>query len=60
MPAEEKDEEVVFLRDRVDQLQAQVKILQAQLRKGSRRPRYSLRERLAIICLCLAKTRTPF
>ena len=49
MHAEEKDKEIIFLRDRVSRLQAQVKILQAQLRQNSRKPRYSLRERLAII-----------
>ena len=50
MDADEKDKEIIFLRDRVNRLQDQVEILQAQLRKSSRRRRYALRERLLIIC----------
>ena len=48
-PDDSKDKEILFLPDRVEQLQSQVEILQKQRCKAGRRPRYTLRERLAVI-----------
>ena len=47
-PDEDKDKEIVFLRDRVEQLQSQVEILR-QLHKPDNTTRYTLRERFNII-----------
>jgi transposase-like protein len=41
--------EILFLKDRVYQLEMQVSILQRHLRKKGRKPRYSVRERLLIL-----------
>ena len=48
-PGDSKDEEILLLRDRVEQLQSQVEILQKQLRRPTAKPRYTIRERLAVI-----------
>lgn len=48
MDAEAKDKELLFLRDRVHQLQAHVSILQKRTRK-KKLSRYTVRERLAIL-----------
>lgn len=44
-----KDKEILFLRDRVEQLQSQVEILQKQRHKPGKKPRYDIRERLLVI-----------
>lgn len=49
MNADAKDKELLFLRDRVCQLETQVSILQNRIRKREKRPRYTLRERLFIL-----------
>jgi putative transposase len=49
MPIDEKDKEIVFLRDRVHQLETQVKILQKRNHAPSKKPRYTLQERLFIL-----------
>jgi putative transposase len=41
--------EILFLKDRVYQLEMQASILQKYLRKKGRKPRYSVRERLLIL-----------
>jgi len=46
MDADSRDKELLFLRDRVHQLQSQVSILQKRIRKKKKHPRYTLRERL--------------
>jgi len=48
MDADAKDKELLFLRDRVHQLQTQVSILQKRTRKKDKN-RYTLRERLFIL-----------
>ena len=50
MDVDSKDKEIIFLRDKVFQLQTQVLILQKGARKKQKNPRYTLRERLFIIC----------
>jgi transposase InsO family protein len=50
MDADAKDKELLFLRDKVHQLQTQVSILQKRIRKREKCPRYTLRERLFILC----------
>lgn len=49
MSIEEKDKEIVFLRDRVEQLELQVSILQNNANKKARNPRYTLAERLHVL-----------
>jgi len=49
MSAEEKDKEIAFLRDRVEQLQMQVSILRKHVNKKARSPRYTVKERLHVI-----------
>ena len=49
MDADAKDKEILFLRDRVFQLETQVSILQKRIRKKEKNPRYTLRERLFIL-----------
>ena len=44
-----KAREILFLKDRVYQLQMQVSILQKQVRKKGKKPRYEVRERLLIL-----------
>ena len=50
MDVNEKDKENLFLRDTVDQLRMQVSILQKGLQKERKNKRYTLREKLFIIC----------
>ena len=50
MDADSKDKEIIFLRDKVFQLKTQVSILQKGAKKKQKKPRYTLRERLFIIC----------
>ncbi len=50
MDVDSKDKEIIFLRDKVFQLQTQVFILQKGAMKKQKNPRYTLRERLFIIC----------
>ena len=45
----EKDKEIIFLRDMVEQLQMQVSILQKGIKKKQKNPRYTLREKLFIL-----------
>ena len=49
MSAEDKDQEILALRDRVYQLETRVAILLKQARSRGRAPRYSLRERLCVL-----------
>jgi transposase InsO family protein len=49
MEANEKDKEILFLRDKVDQQQMQITILQKGLQKKHTNKRYTLREKLFII-----------
>ena len=49
MDADTKDKELLFLRDKVYQLQMQVSILQKRIRKQQKKPRYTIRERLFIL-----------
>jgi len=49
MSIDQKDKEIVFLRDRVEQLELQVSILQKHVGKKARSPRYSLAERLHVL-----------
>jgi hypothetical protein len=47
--ADAKDKELLFLQDRVYQLQTQVSILQKRIKKKEKKPRYTLREKLHIL-----------
>jgi len=49
MDADTKDKEILFLKDKVYQLQMQVSILQKRIQKRQKKPRYTLRERLFIL-----------
>ena len=49
MPISEKDKEILFLRDRVYQLETRLRIFQKQYQSTSGKPRYSLKERLFIL-----------
>lgn len=49
MDIDAKDKEILFLNDRVYQLEMQVSILQKHRRKEGTKPRYSVRERLLIL-----------
>jgi len=49
MDADTKDKEILFLKDRVYQLEMQVSILQKRIKKKQKNPRYTLRERLLIL-----------
>ena len=49
MDADEKDREILFLRDTVYQQQLQIAILQKGLKKNGTGNRYTLREKLYII-----------
>jgi hypothetical protein len=44
MDADAKDKELLFLRDRFDQLKQQISILQKRIRKRVKHPRYTLRK----------------
>ncbi|MHC5092903.1 MAG: hypothetical protein ACYSO2_03265 [Planctomycetota bacterium] len=49
MDVDEKDKEIIFLRDTVDQQQMQITILQKGLQKKQTNKRYTLREKLFIL-----------
>jgi hypothetical protein len=49
MPVDQKDKELVFLRERVRLLETQVSILKKQNQKRTKTPRYSLREQIFIM-----------
>ena len=49
MDVNEKDKEIFFLRDKVDQLEMQVSILQKGIQKKQKNPRYTIREKLFIL-----------
>ena len=49
MDIDTKDKEILFLKDKVYQLQMQVSILQNRVKKRQRKARYTLRERLFIL-----------
>ena len=49
MPGDEKDKEILFLRERVKQLQDQLSFFQKQFVKESKRPRFNISERLFVI-----------
>ena len=49
MDADTKDKEILFLKDKVCQLEMQVSILQKRIQKRQKKPRYTLRERLFIL-----------
>ncbi len=50
MDINDKDKENIFLHDKVYQQQMQITILQKGARKKQKNPRYTIRERLFIIC----------
>ncbi len=50
MDVDIKDKEIIFLRDKVNQQQMQITLLQKGTRKKQKNPRYTLRERLFIVC----------
>lgn len=50
MDADTKDKELLFLRDKVNQQQMQITILQKGLQKKHTNKRYTLREKLFILC----------
>lgn len=50
MDIDEKDKEIIFLRDKVDQQQMQITILQKGIEKRQTNKRYTLREKLFILC----------
>jgi len=50
MDADEKDKEILFLRDTVNQQKLQIAILQKGLQKKNNNKRYKLREKLFILC----------
>ncbi|MHC4122453.1 MAG: DDE-type integrase/transposase/recombinase [Planctomycetota bacterium] len=50
MDVDSKDKEIIFLRDEVNKLKMQVSILQKGLQKKQNNKRYTLREKLFIIC----------
>jgi len=50
MDIDSKDKEIIFLRDKVNQQQMQITILQKGTRKRQKNPRYTIRERYFIIC----------
>ena len=49
MPINEKDKELLFLHDRIYQLETRIEIFQKQYHSTSRKTRYSLKERLFIL-----------
>ncbi len=50
MSADEKDKELVFLRDKIEQLTLQISILRKHVGKRAKSPRYTITERLHVIC----------
>ncbi len=49
MSIDEKDKEILLLRDKVEKLTMQVSILQKHVGKSSKNPRYSIKERLHVL-----------
>ncbi len=49
MSVDDKDKEILFLRDQNEKLQLQVNILQKNANKNARSPRYTLAERLHVL-----------
>ncbi len=49
MPIDEKDKEIIFLRDRIYELETRIKIFQKQAYSSSSKTRYTLKERLLIL-----------
>ena len=49
MPQDELFKEVVFLREKVSRLEEELAFYKKQLRKGGKRPRYSVKERLFVL-----------
>ena len=49
MDVDSKDKEILFLKDKLCQLEMQVSILQKRIQKRQKKPRYTLRERLFIL-----------
>jgi putative transposase len=49
MDADTKDKEIIFLKDKIHQLEMQVSILKKRIQKRKKKPRYTLRERLFIL-----------
>ena len=49
MDIDEKDKEILFLEDKLYQLQTQNSILKKRVKKHQKKPRYTLRERLFIL-----------
>lgn len=47
MDADTKGKEILFLKDKVYELEMQVPILQKRIQKRQKKPRYTLRERLS-------------
>ncbi len=50
MDVDDKDKEIIFLRDKLNQQQMQIVILQKGLQKKKTNKRYNLREKLFILC----------
>ena len=50
MDADSKDKEIIFLRDKINQLKMQVSILRKGLQKKHKNKRYTQREKLFILC----------
>ena len=50
MDIDDKDKEIIFLRDKLNQQQMQITILQKGLQKKCSNKRYTLREKLFILC----------
>ena len=50
MDVDSKDKEILFLKDKVDQLKMQVSILQKGIQKKQKNHRYTIREKLFILC----------
>jgi hypothetical protein len=50
MDVNEKDKEIIFLRDTIDRLKMQISIFQKGLQKKRNNKRYTLREKLFILC----------
>jgi transposase InsO family protein len=49
MTADTKDKEILFLKDKVYQLEMQVSILQKRIKQRQKKPHYTIRERLFIL-----------
>ena len=49
LPIEEKNKEIIFLRDRIYQLETRIKIFQKHISSSSCKARYTTKERLFIL-----------